>query len=522
MNNRNQAVPLAYPNLKHLTGFAPSGPKDQSDYHKWGDPRWSHLTNADIRAVAIRAATYTETEIIEDRELIDVNIKYKAFPDDIHSVVMNVVHFVHRTLYPKEASNPVKMDTELAEWILSGKIAPENWIEQEKHGKVPFICVTHSYFLGSLLRALGVPVREVFVYEYFYGVQPYQDAASEVWYNGKWHFFALFSPDVPMTNSQEYLKNVPYYDVWVGVSAYPGGEGISRFNMWARELNASPYWRYIGLGDKTGFHPGQWFSQHWVVYTIFSPVTAVLTLPDGRRIGAPNPIDPKTYQPFKTGQSINTSGIINEIEHAYYYPEGVEVYPISEDPSSVQIMKQTFILPAQSADERNDHTITLMGTGSGGYKVTGNFIDGKGKVRDLGSFQGEVREGEKVVISGSDLQPQALPVPAMVPAEEKSKVDEQAVEVPGEWKEREELKSPDNDVIQEPEKHKYPDQKGWESVGGSDSAIPSRQSPDQSLHDSGRLIKPAQPYQKGGWEAIEPERKDFEPDSSKGRDSLGF
>ena len=64
-------------------------------------------------------------------------------------------------------------------------------------------------------------------------------------------------------------------------------------------------------------------------------------------------------------------------------------------------------------------------------------------------------------------------------------------------------------------------QKGWESLGGADSVIPSRQSPDQPLHDSGRLTRPGQPHQKGGWEAIEPERNDFEPDSSRGRDSLG-
>ncbi len=61
----------------------------------------------------------------------------------------------------------------------------------------------------------------------------------------------------------------------------------------------------------------------------------------------------------------------------------------------------------------------------------------------------------------------------------------------------------------------------WESVGGSDSAIPSGQSRDQPLHGSGRLINPVQPYQKGGWDAIGSERKDFEPDSPRGRDSLG-
>lgn len=85
----------------------------------------------------------------------------------------------------------------------------------------------------------------------------------------------------------------------------------------------------------------------------------------------------------------------------------------------------------------------------------------------------------------------------LIPAEEKGKVDER-------------------------EKHKYPDQKVWQSLGGSDSAIPSRQPTDQSLDDSGRLVKPARPSQKGGWETIEPERKDFEPDSPKRRDSLGF
>jgi len=43
------------------------------------------------------------------------------------------------------------------------------------------------------------------------------------------------------------------------------------------------------------------------------------------------------------------------------------------------------------------------------------------------------RLSTKVVIRGSDLQPQALAVPAMVPAEEKSKVDGQAIEVKINW-----------------------------------------------------------------------------------------
>jgi hypothetical protein len=424
-------VPLAYPDLESLTGKAPSRSLQEANYHKRGDTHWCHLDSDRIRAVAIRAARYTEKKVVENKsvmdaitafnpitgdEIIGVTAEYKAFPDDIQSVVTNVVNFVHRSFFPKQAGNPAKLDIDIAEWILSGKIAPENWIQQKKAGRNPFICVSHSYFLGSLLRALGIPVREAFVYEYYYRFFPAQDAASEVWYNKKWNFFALFHQNYPMTDSQEYLKKVPFYRVWVGVSAYTG-TGKSRFNMIHKDLENSDCWRYKGVGDKSGFYLDMWGFKDLIIYWIFSPVNAVLTLPDGRKVGAVNSIDLKTYQPFKIGQPISSSGIVNQIKHAYYYPEGVEVYPISEDSSSMEKMKQTFILPAKSIDERNEHTLTLIGTGSGAYNVKGSFIDSEGTVHDLGSYHGEIREGEKVVIQGNDLKPQATPVASMVPLE---------------------------------------------------------------------------------------------------------
>lgn len=92
---------------------------------------------------------------------------------------------------------------------------------------------------------------------------------------------------------------------------------------------------------------------------------------------------------------------------------------------------------------------------------------------------------------------------------------------PVEWKERE-FEDTENKVIKDPYKRRYSDQNEWESLSRSDSAISPRQFPDQSLHGPGSLKKSEKPYNRGEWEAIGADRKDFEPDSSRRRDSLGF
>jgi hypothetical protein len=81
------------------------------------------------------------------------------------------------------------------------------------------------------------------------------------------------------------------------------------------------------------------------------------------------------------------------------------------------VTNQTISIPADDATQKENHTLILNGIGNGHFKITGKFIDKEGTVHDLGSYQGEIREGEEVIIHGSDLKPQATPVASMVPLE---------------------------------------------------------------------------------------------------------
>jgi ketosteroid isomerase-like protein len=63
-----------------------------------------------------------------------------------------------------------------------------------------------------------------------------------------------------------------------------------------------------------------------------------------------------------------------------------------------------------------------------------------------------------------------------------------------------------------PKPRPSPTDNGWQPIGGSNAAISSEGSTDQSLRDTGRQAAPSRPNQEGGWEAI----------GSGNRDSKGY
>jgi len=66
--------------------------------------------------------------------------------------------------------------------------------------------------LGSMLRALGIAVREVNVMELTTPWSYQQDACSEVWHNHRWNFWGLFSD--ASTNDE------PFRDHWKHYAGY--------------------------------------------------------------------------------------------------------------------------------------------------------------------------------------------------------------------------------------------------------------------------------------------------------------
>ena len=271
--NGKKELELSYPDLSKLAGKPPNASSKNLKYYRMGDPAWCHPGNEFVRAVAIRAARYGDRDdqkaLLKKTSMPKGNLVEKGDPDpdgplfpekDAGKVVSNVVNFVHQSLLPKGCPKDDSWrDHTISSHILKGNLGPgkrrlqKNWnteqekiwgTEEEKSKMAVFICVEHSFLLGSLLRALGFCVREVNfmtipntlllllnrsyatigLVERMPGYA--QDAGTEVFYtdgkNDPWHFFGLFS-DEPFRNHQNhYPRWHTAYEMWVGAARWTG------------------------------------------------------------------------------------------------------------------------------------------------------------------------------------------------------------------------------------------------------------------------------------------------------------
>ena len=404
---------LCYPDLTNLAGMPPGSP-DNIDYYRRGDLYFSHPGNQFVRAIAFRAARYGGSEkallpkksIFADQlsPLKEQDPNGPLFPEnDVQQAVHNVVKFLHQALMPKKWPKTLLNDHLIAEEIWLGRYGPGKENDQGF-----FICQEHSYLLGSLLRALGICVREV----NFLVVLPWfvnaQDAASEMFYNGDWHFYGLFDARNVFTDHRtHYARWNQAYGMWVGIRRWT--ESKPRFAMNSWTMNRSEVWQFSGYGDRGSFvatsePPLVSWIYPYLAYEVFSPVAATVVLPDGRRIGALSSIDPNGFLDFLLGAREKPAGIVNEVPGAYYYPEGLTFYSDVSNPASGATMPQTIVVPAKDAGEWNDHRIVLTGIGEGPYAVRLTYFDAEGRTHAFRGIQGQVKPGQRVEHSGSAFQ----------------------------------------------------------------------------------------------------------------------
>jgi len=417
---------ISYPNLTKLAGM-PAGSPDNIVYYQRGDLHFSHPGNRFIRAMALRAARYggSEKAQLPGRSVFTEQLSSTGELDpngpllpenEVGQVAYNVVKFVHAALHPKNWPKTPLKDHLIAEEIWLGKYGTN-----KKAEKGFFICQEHSYLLGSLLRALGFCVREVNIITSPLWLKGAQDAASEVFYERNWHFFGLFKTDNYFTDHRShYARWYKAYGMWVGVRSWTGENPRFNMNFWG--MNTSDVWQFAGYGDDESFVAASappllsWItpSGFYFAYEWFSPVAAMVVLPDGRRIGSVSQIDPIAFGQSLLGSGDRPAGIINEIPGAYYYPEGLILYPDASDPASAITMKQAIVLPAKDISERSSHRLIFTGIGNGSYEIRATYVDNRGLSQTFGGLKGRITVGERIELSGSALQPiQAVEMPAV-------------------------------------------------------------------------------------------------------------
>jgi hypothetical protein len=407
---------LKYPDLTKLAGRPLASPENL-DYYTRGDKDYSHPGNTYIRALAFRAARYPYNEIGDAAmpsagQLVAKGDPKKAgpiFPEkkDVREIVKSVAYFVHDSLYEKRVDKSVVHSHTTAEQIWKGEFGPD----KTKEGNY-FICQEHSFLLGSMLRALGIAVREVNVMEivaplplpYLPNVQ--QDACSEVWHNHRWNFWGLFSSsatnDEPFRDHwKHYAGYIFKYDLYVG--SMRSEDSRPRFHMSRGEMDNSRIWKYIGAGARDGFYNMDVRHELMgIVYWALSPVVAKVVLPDGRSIGASVALDPEEFRKYVFEGGKKPEGLVNEIKGASYFPEGMMVYPNAADKSSAIRMKQSIVVPVKHVNEFKDHKLVLKGTGDGPYEIKVSYVSFADKAEFLGAVKGMAQKGKTMAHSGTE------------------------------------------------------------------------------------------------------------------------
>ncbi len=404
---------LMYPDLTKLAGRPLASPENL-DYYTRGDQYYSHPGNTYIRALAFRAARYPYGEIGDSVMPASDPLVAKGdpkppgplFPEkkDVREIVKSVAYFIHDSLYEKLVDKSVTPSHELAKEIWKGEFGPLG-PSGAKEGNF-FMCQDHSFFLGSMLRALGIAVREVNVMELMTPWTYQQDACSEVWHNHRWNFWGLFSDaatnDEPFSDHwKRYAGYILKYDLYVG--SIRSKDSRPRFHLSRNEMDSSRIWKYIGAGARSGFYNMDERPEFMsVVYWALSPVVAKVVLPDGRSIGAAVALDPEEFRKYVFEGGKKPEGLINEIKGASYYPEGMMVYPNAADKRSAIRMKQSIVVPVKRVNEFKDHKLVLKGTGDGPYEIKVSYVSPAGKAAPIGSVKGMAQKGKTMAHAGTE------------------------------------------------------------------------------------------------------------------------
>ena len=400
---------LMYPDLTKLAGRPLASPENL-DYYTRGDKYYSHPGNTYIRALSFRAARYPYNEIGDAAMPADSQLVAKGDPEnpgplfpegkDVRGIVESVAYFVHDSLYDKRVDKSVVPSHATAEQIWKGEFGPD----KTKEGNY-FICQEHSFLLGSMLRALGIAVREVNVMEQTTPWTIQQDACSEVWHNHRWNFWGLFYNEPFHDHWKHYAGYILKYDLYVGSAR--SEDYRPRFHMTRNEMDTSLLWEYVGAGGRSGFYNAD--VRHEIVlgsavYWALSPVVAKVVLPDGRSIGASVALDPDEFRKYVFEGGKKPEGLINEIEGARYYPEGMMVYPNAADKKSAIRMKQSIVVPVKHLNELKEHKLVLKGTGNGPYEIKASYVSSAGEALSLGSVKGMAQKGKTVTHAGTEFE----------------------------------------------------------------------------------------------------------------------
>ncbi|MBI4540372.1 MAG: transglutaminase domain-containing protein [Gemmatimonadetes bacterium] len=260
---------VEYPDFARRLGspgpVEPAAPvsAEEAEYNRTGDPGWHHSGNAQVRGLAVRAASYDAA-----------TGTFTDFPDSGRRVAENLRRFVYHALNPKSGSRDALRDDQ---FFATARLVPEVYRGLQPRYDDPdgYVCIEHAYLFTALLRTLGIPAKEVNTYLRPALIFRFQTAGAMVWAENpagtgaRWWFH---DPYLDIDDPDYYVRGNFFvrlfrgravrYRSWYGVRATPSkfiqvnwawrwygirfgtrtGEG-TRFTIPDDEMDASPYWR---------------------------------------------------------------------------------------------------------------------------------------------------------------------------------------------------------------------------------------------------------------------------------------
>jgi len=306
-------------------------PTGADEFYFKGDTDFAGLNDTTVRQMAIRAAMY----------------KTGSFPDHPRDVVDSIYTYTARLLEPDSWSEEeIYTSEEIAGWWSQGKISPEKQYPGPHkktvgpHTRPPgYICVEHAYLFTSLVRALGIPAREINLgfathirrTDGTYSLGHFcQEAAAQAYYDNSWH---LYDPFLEMTDWKEYLDNYWSYVAW---HAYDpknrdsggvrvGGSDNYGHNFWLSDDGTGvpsnkSQWRFLCRATKPGLvvsmAPGQ------------TGIRMIVTGKDGYKTGYST--DGKTHREIEGSLFYKQRKIPQTNPDSTVYPD-IAFLPIDED-----------------------------------------------------------------------------------------------------------------------------------------------------------------------------------------------
>lgn len=393
----NSVWSITYPDYSVVTGEPPAGSAKELKYYQQGNVvNWEHkpslpvyLKDALTRKWMLKAARYTSVD--------------DTTPDEPRDAAANLAQFLVDKL-------PFK-------WTGTGNEL-ETWARQLEAGTPHTVtaCVNFSFYLGAATRVVGLRSREMNnALKYIAGWA--QHATNQIWFDGKWNWFdsALaksFNDGKPIRDyplfyftKAKYAYVLPYGQIktWYAIDDHGYNFVLGNDNGQSSELKEPEKWQLYEYHSKkdmaaSGGPQDGALKESSVIITMHSPVTALYTDDQGRRLGVVGPLVAADYLGIESVPPLTGGGSVWEVLCGVYIAPGTYTqYGVDPSCADVQVDEQ-IIIPIGSLGQQ--FTLALTGTGDGPYGVTISHVTESGST-ELYASQGTIEQGKTVQL---DLQ----------------------------------------------------------------------------------------------------------------------